>query len=105
MEIRKIANVLLGLALVLGLLTACGSQSKLSGSWHYEGGDGGGREVIDLDLSSDDTYTKTLDAVVGSSQYGGTHEGTWTADGNLVHLSGGGKWPPFDHDLSSFQRR
>lgn len=80
-------------------------SSPLLGKWRYEHSDYSASETIDLVLRSDCTYTKTLDARVQGSHYGGTHDGTWTAEGTTVHLSGDGNWPPYSHDLSKFQKR
>lgn len=63
-----------------------------------------------LILRSDGSYTKQFGAVVGrgigtaSGGYGGTHNGRWTSEGNLVHLSGDGNWPSYTEDLSLFRQ-
>ena len=80
------------------------AESDLTGTWEYEGGDGGAQEKITLTLRADHSYTKTLEANVQGSPYGGTHSGTWTANGKVVSLSGDGNWPPYTHDLSLFNK-
>ena len=112
------------LATLLGLILAWGSvgcittniagtafasaqvsdSHDLPGTWEYEGGDGSAHQKITLILRSDQTYTKTLEAKVNGASYGGTHSGTWTADGMAVRLSGDGNWPPYTHDLSRFRK-
>jgi hypothetical protein len=56
-----------------------------------------------LILRADGTYTKKLDASAQGA-FGGTHHGRWTRNGDLVHLSGDGNWPPYDENLSLFRR-
>jgi hypothetical protein len=68
-----------------------------------------------LTLRSDGTYTKEL-AVESNPEcspgkanplvnaLGGTHHGTWTRQGDLIHLSGDGNWPACTETLSLFQR-
>jgi hypothetical protein len=80
------------------------AESDLQGTWEYNGGDAGGQQKITLILRSDHSYTKTLEAHVQGANYGGTHSGTWTADGKIVHLSGDENWPPYTHDLSLFRK-
>ena len=79
-------------------------ESDLAGTWDYERSDAGGQEKITLILRADHSYTKTLEANVQGSHYGGTHSGTWTARGMVVSLSGDGNWPPYTHDLSLFRK-
>ena len=79
-------------------------ESDLTGTWEYERGDGGGQEKITLTMSTDHSYTKTLDATVQGSHYGGTHSGNWTATGMVVSLSGDDNWPASTHDLSLFRK-
>ena len=55
-------------------------------------------------LRGDGTYTKTLEARVNGAPYGGTHDGTWSARGTTVYLSGDGNWPHITHDLSEFRK-
>lgn len=59
-----------------------------------------------LVLRSDGTYTKHFGAAVGgfpvSGNFGGTHEGTWHAEGSRIFLSGDGNWPPYIEDLQNF---
>ena len=79
-------------------------KTQYVGTWEMESGDSGAHQKITLALRADNTYSKTLEARVGGSPYGGTHEGTWTAKGTVVNLSGDGKWPPYSHDLSQFRK-
>jgi len=79
-------------------------RSASVGEWVKESGDSGGEQRIILVLRADGSYRKTLDATVGGRKYGGTHEGTWTAEGKIVDLSGDGNWPAFSHDLSEFRK-
>jgi hypothetical protein len=83
------------------------------GVWVYEDAGSVHYTHIELTLRSDGTYTKTLQArtpgwggggVVGAAGLGGTHSGTWTANGSVVHLSGDGNWPPYDHNLTTFRK-
>ena len=118
MRVKTIATVIFGIAMTVGHVAVFGHPNPLSGymakdfddgselvgTWHYEGGDSGGQQKIDLELRSDGTYSKTLVAYVRGHRYGGQHEGTWTAQGSMVHLSGDGNWPPYDHDLSLFRK-
>ena len=63
-----------------------------------------------LSLRADGTYTKQFGASVGgglasvSGSFGGTHEGTWTQEGQFLHLSGDGNWPAYTEDLRLFRR-
>ena len=75
-----------------------------AGSWRKEIHDNRSVAVTTLILRSDGTYTKTLKSVVDGRNYGGTHEGRWTAEGNAVHLSGDGNWPPYTEDLGAFTK-
>src|SRR3954454_6813515 len=61
-----------------------------AGTWQKEIHDNRSVAVTTLILRSDGTYKKTLKSVVDGKNYGGTHEGRWTAEGNAVHLSGDG---------------
>lgn len=96
----KSANAGTGMAFA----NSSSDESDLVGTWQYEGGDAGGQQKITLTLRADHSYTKTLDANVQGSHYGGTHSGTWSARGMVVDLSGDGNWPPYTHDLSSFRK-
>lgn len=116
---RSSALLAIGIAL-LGGVTGCSSRLNASGqqvqasssrrpyalvgTWHYEASDIRTHQAIDLVLNADGTYTKTLSSVVDGTPYGGTHSGTWTADGMSVHLSGDGQWPAYTHDLSTFRK-
>lgn len=77
---------------------------QLAGVWIRVRSDGSTYQKITLILREDGTYTKTLEARVNGSNYGGTHQGTWTARGTVVSLSGDGNWPALTHDLAEFQR-
>lgn len=78
--------------------------SRLAGTWRYETGDLTTFQRIVLILRDDGSYTKSLEARVNGVQYGGTHNGSWTARGMVVRISGDNKWPAFTHDLSDFRR-
>lgn len=80
------------------------AANALVGTWKGTAGDSYAHQYVTLELRGDGTYTKTLSAAVGGSNYGGTHEGTWKANGMTVYLSGDGNWPPYSHDLSKFQK-
>lgn len=117
---RKSINLVLASLAVLAFGTAAGcslaaergtsvqssrdDRARLAGTWRYESNDPGAHQRVLLVLRADGTYTKTLDAVVNGSKYGGKHDGTWTARGMEVRLSGDGNWPAYTHDLSTFQR-
>ena len=83
-----------------------GVAQSLVGTWTSTSGDLSAFQSVTLELHGDGTYTKTLNATVGGSHYGGQHEGRWTAEGKLVRLSGSSdsKWPPYTHDLNKFQK-
>jgi hypothetical protein len=80
------------------------SRARLAGTWRYATRDASTSQKITLVLRGDGTYTKTLEARVNAADYGGTHSGTWTAKGMVVHLSGDGNWPAYTHDLSTFTK-
>jgi hypothetical protein len=84
--------------------TSRDSRARLAGTWRYQTRDATTSQRIVLILRSDGSYTKTLDARVNGANYGGTHSGTWTANGTVVSLSGDGNWPAYTHDLSTFQK-
>jgi len=88
----------------LAFANGVGAESDLVGTWEYDGGDAGAQQKITLILRSDHSYTKTLEAHVQGANYGGTHSGTWTANGKVVRLSGDDNWPPYTHDLSLFRK-
>jgi len=79
-------------------------RARLAGTWRYATSDANTSQKITLTLRSDGTYSKMLDARVNGASYGGTHDGTWTARGMVVSLSGDGNWPALTHDLSSFTK-
>ncbi len=79
-------------------------RARLAGTWRYQNSDTYTFQKITLVLRADGTYTKTLEARVNGSPYGGTHSGTWTASGTVVNLSGDGNWPAYSHDLSTFRK-
>ncbi len=90
-----------------------GGDGSLAGVWVSEVASAVYYKRIELTLRPDGTYTKTFTArtsgyggagTVGAPSLGGTHSGRWTADGLVVHLSGDGNWPPFDHNLAEFQK-
>jgi len=91
------------------ILVAADNRQDLVGTWVGGAGDGGGSYVVELELHADGTYKKTLTARVSNPDgtgngYGGSHNGTWTAKGSVVYLSGDGNWPPYSHDLSKFRK-
>jgi hypothetical protein len=90
------------------------AASPLVGTWVQESASAVNYTRIEITLRADGTYTKTLIArtpmthggYVGSGpSLGGTHSGTWTANGMIVNLSGDGNWPPYQHDLRLFRRQ
>ena len=78
--------------------------------WLKSSGDMVASHTTLLTLRSDGTYTKQFEAAVGgalayiSTGFGGTHDGTWTREGDLVYLSGDGVWPPYTEDLKLFRQ-
>ena len=77
---------------------------QLVGTWVREKSDANTYQKITLTLRGDGTYTKALEARVNGAPYGGTHDGTWSARGSVVYLSGDGNWPRITHDLSEFRK-
>jgi len=91
----------------LGLVQSAAAQSnnELVGTWEGHGpSDNRAKQHVVLELRSDNTYTKTLDAVVDGKHYGGTHSGEYKARGKTVYLSGNKDWPPSNHDLSTMRK-
>ncbi len=80
------------------------NSAQLTGTWVREKSDAATYQKITLVLRADGTYTKTLVARVNGAPYGGAHNGTWSARGSVVSLSGDGNWPPISHDLAEFRR-
>jgi hypothetical protein len=76
-------------------------DQSLVGKWVFVKGDAGATYRITLILRGNGGYTKTLETNIGA---GGTHSGTWTSEGTVVHLSGDGNWPAYSHDLAQFQK-
>jgi hypothetical protein len=72
------------------------SNQQLVGTWFKEVFDKHAYYTATLVLRGDGTYTKALAF--------GTHSGTWTSSGTIVHLSGNGSWPPADENLSLFRK-
>lgn len=90
------------------------SRAPLVGLWVQESSSAVTYSRIDLLLRADGSYTKRLltrtpmmtGGQLGSGpSIGGTHSGTWTAYGTIVHLSGDGNWPAYQHDLRLFTKR
>jgi hypothetical protein len=80
-------------------------DDQLIGVWEGNGpSDSGGQQHTVLELRPDHTYTKTHQAKVNGTSYGGTHSGTWTANGMKVRLSGDGNFPPYTQDLSVMRK-
>ncbi len=117
MKMRSITLAMAAMILGLCGTVACGTSGStafangataddrdLVGTWEFQGGEGSAEQKITLTLRRDHSYTKTLEASVNGVPYGGTHSGTWNADGMNVRLSGDGNWPPYTHNLSSFHR-
>ena len=80
------------------------ATDQLAGTWVRERSDSNTYQKITLTLRGDGTYTKVLVAQVNGAPYGGTHDGTWTAKGTVVSLSGDGNWPRITHDLAEFKK-
>ena len=85
-------------------LLAFQSQDPHLGTWQREVSDSTGRTRIVLELRGNGTYTKSLDAYLKGQSFQATEEGTWTANGPLVRLSGDGSRPPSGHDLRNYQK-
>jgi len=78
--------------------------SRLAGTWQKEVSDAYTSATTILTLRSDKTYTKVFRSKVGGAPYGGTHDGTWTANGMVVQLSGDGNWPATRENLREFRK-
>lgn len=89
---------------VATLLAACGDASRpaeLVGTWTVNGG---GRSVR-LELRADGTYSELVEISAAGMMVPG--EGTWTASGRVVSLSGSGTpdgWKPHTRDLGEFSK-
>jgi hypothetical protein len=83
-------------------------RNPLSGLWRFESSSLSHYEEIVLTLRDDGTYTKKftgrMSSWSGGPTGGGTHDGSWQANGMVVRLSGDGNWPGSTHDLRSFQK-
>ena len=74
------------------------------GTWQREVSDSTGTTRITLELRGNGSYTKNLDAVLKGREFHGADNGTWSADGPVVHCSGDGDSPPSNHDLRYYQK-
>ena len=103
MRKNRVGVLSLSLALTM-LLSACGDAShpaELVGTWET---DGGGRSVR-LELRADGTYSELVGFPAAGMMVPG--EGTWTASGRVVSLSGSGTpdgWKPHTRDLNEFSK-
>ena len=80
------------------------SPNQLVGIWESYTSTSRTQKHVVIELREDGSYTKTLAASVDGQRYGGTHSGTWTSEGMLVHLSGDGNWPATTEDLRTMQK-
>ena len=89
------------------------SRQNLVGTWHRTVVNANMTSSEDVELRGDGTYTSRLHYVVvrGSRlEGGGVHDGSWSATGTRVQLSGGpgtdgsGSWPPTVLDLQQYQK-
>ncbi len=71
--------------------------------WLKTAGDNSAFSTTTLILRSDGTYTKKLEASL-QGVFGGIHLGRWTQQGDILHLSGDGNWPPCTENLTLFHR-
>ena len=78
--------------------------ARLAGTWQKEVADARSSATTLLTLRADKTYTKIFRAKVDGANYGGTHDGRWSANGTVVQLSGDGNWPPTREDLREFRK-
>ena len=89
------------------------SRQNLVGTWHRAVANANMTSVEDLELRGDGTYTSRHRMVVvrgWRQEYGGVHDGSWSAIGTTVQLSGGrgtdgtGSFPPVTLDLRQYQK-
>jgi hypothetical protein len=82
--------------------------SPVVGVWFQDSdGNVSANQKLTITIRPDGTYTK--ESVMRVPAYGignipSSHNGTWTAQGTVVRLSGDGRYPGSTHDLSTFTR-
>ena len=82
--------------------------SPVVGVWFQDSdGNVSANQKLTITIRPDGTYTK--ESVMRVPAYGignipSSHNGTWTAQGMVVRLSGDGRYPGSTHDLSTFTR-
>src|SRR3569833_2190091 len=61
-----------------------GDVSRYVGTWRKDVVDSRSNSTTILTLRQDGAYTKRLTSLVDGRNYGGTHSGTWTANGSQI---------------------